>query len=428
MAFLDETGLAELWSLVKENDVMASKKAFQVGDTLNTIRTDLGENWFLCNGDLVNASELSDEFRNMLGVGWGKKTIADSYTNSANGLYMCRRWVTHGDEIITYGADRTSRYPQIYIANKENPLDFETVTIANSKQYIAALAYGNGLWVAVTCSGALSSGALYVYTATDLRGPWTGRTNAVANVPHPGAGYITLAYGNGTWAVAYKNSSDSNYLTTSYTTDPLGDWTTYRITNEVLAPVDLLYEANQWVLLVPSRMYYTADITQQNKWKAAYYINPNLAYSAYGLYHINEYYIICTRYTDSNDDGYPAIFYATDITGTWKRARISSDLITEARSITYESGQWVVACGKPVLYIASSLDGEWTKSVPTDSNGDDMTAYSMTDITYVDGRCWLLGDHSGGIVISEQICTLPSVSIDGVYTYIKAKEDEKSVG
>ena len=54
----------------KVNEIATDGGAFQVGDTLTTARTDLGDKWLLCNGEIVTESEQPElaqvtEFKNL---------------------------------------------------------------------------------------------------------------------------------------------------------------------------------------------------------------------------------------------------------------------------------------------------------------------------------------------------------------------------
>lgn len=423
MAFLDETGLAELWSLVKENDVMASKKAFQVGDTLNTVRTDLGENWALCNGEVANASGFTEEIQNSLGIGWNRMNIANSYADGGNGYNMCRKWLVHGDEMIAYGADYSTRYPQIYISNKENPLDFEVVTIDSRTGYLAALAYGNGTWVAVSCDDPMRC-TMYVYTATNLRGPWTKRQYLGVS---PAARNICLAYGNGMWVTVYQNADGNNALTYRYATDPTGTWGTSFV-NIDYQPKTLMYDnSGRWLLHYyynnNAGIFYGTNPSAASSWKQ---VTAGNCYS-YGLYYTGGYYVVCGR-TEGNYY-YPVIFYATDPIKTWTRVQLSYGTEAFATCIAYKNGQWAISGynhsdGATMLFTAPSLGETWMADYVLDAKGSKVHGY-VTDITYADSQCLLLGSYgTKGVVVADQTCKLPTISIDGVYTYIKVKEDE----
>lgn len=398
---------------------------YKVGDIKTTARTDLGDGWLLCNGDVVSANEISVEAAEMLGTAWNRETIANSY--AADSYFMCRKWVINGDELITYGAGKETCYPQIYIASLENPLDFEVVTLENAERYLVALAYGDGKWVAVASTSYISSSTTYVYTATDLRGPWTRNSNHFPTASR-GCRDICLAYGGGNWVLACQDYDNSSVLTICYTTDPTGAWSKYAFSNAATyQPVDLLYdESGLWILLSyynnNSIIHYTYNPTtlpwtQKN----------NSGSYPYGLYRVNGYYVICARTPSS--PYYPIIFYTDDPTsGTWTKVQLSSSVAAPIRCAAYENGQWVVGGADSenaaALFTASALDGEWTVNYLPDANNAKISAGAITDIAYIEGQCLLLGAYStSGIVVADQSCKLPTISLDGVHTYIKVKED-----
>lgn len=156
-------------------------EVFKAGDILTTVRTDLGDNWALCNGDILNRNtytELSSSFPYIPDGNW-KLNNGYSYTTSSDADFMI------------------------------DPLD---------------MAYGNGYYV---CLAAMNVHDIDAFYTKDLNGTWTkvnssiysGLFNDNGGLPYNCRGIEFL---NG-YFIAYGQTDDSKAVL-EYTTNPSSTW------------------------------------------------------------------------------------------------------------------------------------------------------------------------------------------------------------
>ena len=118
----------------------------KVGDVKVTARTDLGENWLLCNGDEIDA-ELYPELANVMdpfsysGI-WEGHQISDTSIEPQSVACYNGTWVAVGR------LNKATRYPHILITT--DPSGTWTVRqISNTLGSVVSIACYNGTWVAV---------------------------------------------------------------------------------------------------------------------------------------------------------------------------------------------------------------------------------------------------------------------------------------
>ena len=406
----------------------------KVGDTFTTGRTDLDDTWLLCNGDSV--------------------AIADYEELAA---------------IISKPLYRTRTDKDLW--------NYQSA--ANS---IKCVAYGNGYWVV---GGLFHGGGAICYAriayTTDPTGTWTIK-DLWSGSGSTTVGITGIVYADGRWVVSGKNyDGSSNYAKIAYTDDVTGEWTIKDVWTsgalECIAHADGKWVVGGWQGANASfnaRIAYTDDVTKEwtfkDLWNGTSSGNAVVTDIAYG----DGFWAACGVYYNGSNSS-ARVAYTDDLTGIWGTKDLwSGDTWTNSRMancITYANGYWAVGghyyTGSYVrgqLAHTTDLSGSWTTSQVMkevcrisylaglwlilgwyDNTGTIMYATDITgsltnvalwtgssaavikDVAYADG-CLLFGgviqDSNGyyARISFENQFALPAISLDDVYTYIKAKE------
>lgn len=147
---------------------------YQIGDTLTTWRTDLGENWLLCNGDIFDA----DEYPALAAITPGMGTMAE--LNRKGPLIVGSS--TTSDCITSYATDGltvaiTIMYSSdilrgvYYSSDGFQTVTKLTITGLNTSYGYSKIFYTNGHWILVEQNS--STTVKGIYETTDINGAWT---------------------------------------------------------------------------------------------------------------------------------------------------------------------------------------------------------------------------------------------------------------
>jgi len=196
-----------------------NKNARKIGDIIKTVRTDLGTNWLLCNGDEVNPSTYPDLYNlltpNPFVPGWTKSYSVGSATNLRNICYGNGYWAvcySSSTSYVRYTTDITatswsghskSGYATrlkflngyfIFLGNgyleyATDPSGTWTDNTPSGAGYIRDIIYEDGYYVAVGAAG-------MVWYTTDITGSWS------SNTTNTGETNWAVGYGDSTWAVS----------------------------------------------------------------------------------------------------------------------------------------------------------------------------------------------------------------------------------
>ena len=415
----------------------AIDKSIRIGDIKATVRTDLGNNWLLCNGEAVSAADYPELVNAMTGI--ENKELATkefwsgdsskikinclkyangywvaggcyfsnttfyariAYATSLNGPWAAKDiWSNYGNicEItcIEYangywvvGGSKNDQTSQIAYSTSLNGT-WTDYPFSNNLGKINCIAYDDGYWVAGGTYLDQTSGNRYcgvIYYTTSITGNWT----KVIVFNDGGNGYPSkincLIHANGYWVVGGVNRYGSNAYESiiAYATTPGGNWTTLRVST------------------IPSS---TDGIT--------------------GIGYANGYWVVCGRI--SSDTG--QIAYATSLNGPWTIRNLD---FNDIKGIAYINGEWFL-CGQANIYYgtiahSTSPGGQWLYlnlwGNPAEYTGDSF----VSCVEYADGLFAFGGylkrnsSHYAYMSYTTGNVVLPAISLDGAYTYIKAKE------
>lgn len=242
-------------------------ESFKVGDTLTTMRTDLGEKWALCNGAIINRDEYTE--------------LSSVVPPSPNGT-----WVDNSATV-----PKTGLYSLNYnVATPE--------AIYDGSNYYVVTAYNNVLYL-------LRSSDLETWTYVGSR---TGRDNIYC---------VRMVYQNGICAILVRDGTANPYvLFTSNLSTSFGSWSKSELTGVApqANPV-FRYLNDRFVILMPLRdgelsIYHSQNLTNWTQVSL-----PGSGHTPLDIGYLNGYYIVFSQsysetkyeYTVSSDiSSFPA--------------------------------------------------------------------------------------------------------------------------
>lgn len=386
---------------------LGKKEAFEVGDTLTTVRTDLGDKWLLCNGEYVATEDypLLKKFPSPPKIDY-YGTI--SFDSNGSVAYGNGTWVAVG---YMEANNTSSQYPYIFTAT--DPAGTWTgKQIGTVATYLTGITYGNGMWV-VTGRRAVSGYNPCIFTATDPTGTWTEK-----QIDSKQYSIEDVAYGNGVWVAVGVNTNRYPYIYT--TTDPEGTWTGQQISTKRSRLQRVEYADGVWVAVgngdtndtSASFIYTATDPTGTWTGRNA---GP---YTLGGVHYHNGVWVAVGvhDYTDTS-----RVFIATNPEGTWEEKYPDLGDIDWC-GVTWSGGRWIIVGSTSSdsyarIYSAADPAGAWELVI-------DAGYYDELCGIDSDGEVWsVAGVKSHRLyVFTNAAVKLPTISTDGVYTYIKAKE------
>ena len=416
------------------------KNNFKVGDTLTTVRTDLGDKWLLCNGENLSAEsypELSQLFKgeylsNINNVGPEGNSCVDVIHDEGVYAVLKADTATGVVKLLTSSNLESTVWAEKELWNSQSSSHFYYYP------YLMKIQKINNYYVV---NGSRYDGAKYygcIAYATSLTGEWTVVDICETSYDNRATGISDFKYLNGYYVAVGGRMSNSTKFQSSvwYSTSLAGGYTQV-----------VLNQSNRATI-------YSGKI-----------FGPN------SVSYINGQYIVCGSIANGDNRNTAKIWYSSTLNGTW------SDYSVWTSSSTSGYGGYET-CAFNILYYAGyyyvtgvdSSNARGVRSTALNSGWVDYNVvgynpviisgyvYSMrptyiyvsevteTEILPYDStkRTRILG--SGGvqikengqeIIIPDQIYgasntkainvspksfTLPTISLDSTYTYIKAKE------
>lgn len=379
--FLTDSTETAIWGDAQNRTVDEALKAvnYQIGDTLTTVRTDLGDNWLLCNGaqlSLDNYPGLNMLPDAMLYGSWEQYDVLSggpiSPIKLLNGYY-----VYTSDFFVHYTTDLTGVWSK-------------TGQINSIPHEIYGIVYGNGYWV--ICSGE------YIKYATSLDGTWKSK-----KVSETSDYLYDIIFDNGYFVVVGMDGS------CFYATDPTGTWTRTGLIASSYDCISISCGNGYWVIFATSssqeRIYYTTDITTQDSFPYVTVVTSSTpTASAVFTFANGEFAIACNG---------QIVHFSTP-----ENIIVSNAANTEKKYIAYGKGYWIDSYGN----WAEQLNGEWTQN-PNVIDSTAGTNVREAQISFIDDKFVIAAGAQPTLQISPtNKVVLPTVTIaDGLYTYIKAK-------
>lgn len=402
---------------------------FVVGDTLTTVRTNLGDKWLLCNGGTVDRTEYSELSSNF------------------------------------------PAYPS---------MEFTSNTLHTNSGYAIAgvhsICYGNGYYVAISYYGAEDESRLFY--ATDLNGPWTEAdvtpasaisvTDSVGQLPHfkmifADEHFIIMANNKlsyaalptDTWTVKefsyeigdilYHDgkiivvSCDDEKTAVSYASHVTGPWTESELTNQGFHSYSIINDGTQYIIvgfLNSTRSecrIMTSESLDNSTWDMSDVLITNTGGTSTDNYN--------GSIAHSTDGMYAmgfngTLYYSRNLMSGWTELEISITEYTSAfiDKVIFINGLWMFLGSARNEWQEESYLG-WILNFETpvyDMNTIHSIHYEnanyvwFSDMQFLENKYYVLGGQAGNKLVVDfaEVSTLklPEISLgDTIYTYIKAK-------
>lgn len=386
-----------------------------IGDVLCTARTDLGDDWALCNGDSVKITDISPAFVSLdmpIGVDSNSPLIPDTYGASPfiienNGKCIIssnrRQQQYSGTWIYAKG---TIPYRQWnYTVIPDSGHTYLNITVLkNYQDYIIG-------------GGVSENNYLVLYTANNFDSAIaTNVSTSIQRMP------TDIAFGNNQFVIALGGLDDSAYTYYQIAVGTIGS-TNYSIKDiqdkgygKNLAYV--LYANNRWWLLnQDSNGKATNDILRSNTSDAngAYTVESigtvsNKSYICVtGITYFNNLFVISyIDYTNSkrNTIASSGIFTTSDLFSTWTL----NENMSSRYGWLFSTNGVLFLSASDGIYMTSNPSGNWTKV--------NAPGYA-TGAIYKDGYYYLIYDNKNSH--SSWYRLLPTITTDKTYNYIKIK-------
>lgn len=345
-----------------------------VGTIRTTIRTDLGENWLLCNGGEISSEDYPELF-----------AVLSSGINKEWSVYSSKK----GDG-IDYGGGYFFSHSRVYEGSNvfyaTDPLGTWTgKNVRNSDYYTEGVKYLNGQFVNY-------GNARYMRYASTPDGTWASTGDLVSSNEASSCTVYDAIYANGYYIACGKGPK---YPYVFFSTAIDGTW---------LAVQSMGYEGyfrraaygNGKYVFVTSTEHscYSPDLVSGLTHMA---IKADETITLNDLIFANGYFLAC---------GGSKLFYAADPAGTWTEVTLP---ITSANALYWGNGVIIVGGNKDFCY-ANSLTGDWT----TVSIGSNAKGIEFANDTYYIG--------GSGNMDYLKLGGLPNITENNAYAYIKAKE------
>lgn len=371
-----------------------------VGDIKTTVRTDLGEDWLLCNGSPISKAnypqlaatvsptpflnQISDIAYSIYGIEYG------------NGL-----WVACG---TLSGAS--------YVFVSEDTLSWTIKKIADSFS-AHQIRFANGKWVC--CGETQSQGGVIIFVSDTPLGSWTKKVVASETVYHG----LRIEYGNGTWCI-YASGTSGYYSRLYIATDLLGSWTAKQCTDNSYMWYQLRFFNGVWVLVGSGyTSIYSAKIRYANDPNGTWN-EVTLASNSSDAYDVGFYGSDWVVVGCAGTSG--CVFVSQSIASGWSTYTRPS--LSEIRSISCDSGKWNAVgvynsgAGKLSVLTTDTPTGEWAELVVDDAYGSNnqpsiksAQGVWVTTYKYVASKA----------VLCVLTPCLPTLSTSGLYNYMRAK-------
>ena len=398
----------------------ASAGSEKIGDIKTTLRTDLGDKWLLCNGAAVSLSDAPGLY-DMLPL----KMTYYTGTTSAFKLKSCKIF-RQGDKFIVFGTDTTSSggSANIAVCYTSNSINGPwTRTVIADSGGLEDACYYNGRWIVVGyyfSSYGQGSYISRIWTSTDLK-TWTEllKLNDYDNYYNVG-----VRHSNGKWVVIGRGKNSGNIIRTANDTD-INSWTTNSSSGiSSLSPYGLYCHPDGTFVAYGfsgSTSYngyiaYTTDPTGSWTGKSIDTSSGNTGTS-------DQQYIFRIYYLDNKAIALCAngrFYGASTMSGTWSDCG-GFDTNVAIEFVGYHRGKYIASTWN-AIYKGDSLSGPWEILV---SSGNTTGKIYQIEGAYCDDECILGAGHLYGNYYNcfmNNYRTVPVLSYDESYAYIKAKE------
>lgn len=390
---LDETELQAM-----SDTIEANQDSYEVGDIYFTTRTDLGDDWLLCNGDVISPEEYP-ELAAMLPGGVNPMALIKS------GLVANARSLMYNGEYYGFVDDGVRFYtsPTLdgnYTDRGLTPGD-NVPNVLNGDP--------NHYWFCYT-----DDDREFAYGTGDLSSGWT--YNSPVDSTANDNGYMDF-YGQGYYVARCQlYSYDLNFYATSPGASEPG-WT------EIPEPYRIVGFANGYWFGTTrdgndyNQLLYSEDITQPiAQWGN---VNIPVDVGGYDIFYLNGKYIIACRNNGLYFSDSPSSLFNKV---TMPANANSGSMEKYECTVHYGNGVYVVYFQNNNVFATKEIETNptWVELTSQQLFGD--TSTPVTELMYFENQWVMLTNQSIYAVDVLMGATLPNISIDGVYAYIRGRK------
>lgn len=422
---------------------------YAIGDILRTSRLSVGDNWLLCNGAAISASQfptLAEMLKSppnrsfgTFGTLWQDATIANPSASALSLSFVDNYLIACG--IVNYDGYSGDYRPIFAYCNYPSSSWTIKSDLPYSGDYVTLYKIvKHGSYYVGVCSRETSSGIeeMYIMYATSITSSsWSTKTlRSAPDKYYDKLGDCCILEHDGTlmtFVSNYRNTSGTYYDTQLYWTtgSPGSGWNNVDLSGKIVNGFEprgfKYFEDGNYVIFggnsvnSNSGMLYTKDITQNSSWASKYFSYGDL----YDLIYVNGYYIG---------------LFGTNVYRSKTLTSSSWTLIgsfgTNLRKIVVVNNYLVVfpQRGSCRYTNAKNIETITTNSWATGSSAFSSTNQTLADVTIanddsilvsgLDG--WVSGSTSQSAKVFRQNISssyLPTISSDGLTRwFIKAKE------
>ena len=392
---------------------------YEIGDIRITSRTDIGEDWLLCNGDSIDSS-LYPKLGSLMEQSitdmssWRLDTWGDPDMNVTmlealayyDGIYLC------------------GGYAGLYISN--NPSNGWTVLSSDTTgitDQIKTLACYDGIWVALT-KGEYGTYTTKIYTTRNPNGKWTKNSY---ELPFHYDTKVDIAYYDGVWVAVGRteNMNDTMY----YTGNPDKSWGYIPESNTGI-PGNSIYTIcchdGTWAAVDTSYQVWYVNGYPDDKWQSGETLQVFSIYEApYNIKFCGGFWAVGYDLNTTLSGYYSYIAITDDIeTGIWEYVQTGNKGV---KGFTYCKDGLLIAVERNGLlrYYDTLTNIDLDSTLPTN-----IQYYAIvTQVENFNGCIIAIGSKAynltGDLREEPAIWTfkssaLPLISLDKAYAYIKA--------
>lgn len=358
------------------DDLLKRLKVSKIGDIIETMRSDLSDDWLLCNGMPYNQETYPD----LLSV-MGKRTAEDNWVFDAAGTSMTtaeKVAAGNGYWVVSHYVSANSYV--YYSTSLSGPWTLKLVSTAG---YFTSLKFVNGYFTATVND--------VIYYTADPSGTWSAVTVS------SGSALADVAYGNGNWVAVTQNAR------IFYTSTIVGTWTQgnggVQLQN-VSAGVRKIHFGNGYFVVI--NIYGTMNYSTSPTVTFAYGAPGVFTYCS-DVHYDNGYWVVC---------GSNAVYYAPLVPSAgWTAIKTGNGFSIAGQtwtSVMYGNGYWVVV-GSGRILCSKTVDGYW--NTPG-------YAVNLTSVAYLANQGWLTVGYKTLLKLTELATPLLSGESN---KYIKGK-------
>lgn len=395
-------------------EAQGGKMDAKIGDVMITTRTDLGDNWLLCNGSAIDGDEYTDLAEPLLNAALIKKATQSSTVayNNSNPTRLVNLNGTY------YGLAYSAVNAYVLDLSSNTCLFSMTAGTSYSSFHAVGAAYGAGYYVLV--ANDTYSNLFVAYQ--------TGTTGSTSRKALSGGTNVSdIVYANGRFVVSGRSSS--GYPCIWYATTPSGTWTQVILSSASTIISSngggvIRYMNNRFVAVWPKAygivIGYSSNGISWSTTEVTGSYTPNSSADYVDIAYSNGKYAVVSTVISSSK---VMIFSSNNISTGWSEAKVVS-------SYAYYGFVGAVADKFVVITLSTNtygtiqvLDtdtGEWEETYTGAIINNAASPYN--GVVVDSGSIKVYSKNASYTYCYNWYAALPTISFDGAYAYIKAKE------